>query len=579
MMKTIWREAAPGRTEPKEKPAMEDSKREILRDLLRSVVETGAFPEVQPFRISHENRRSEINELQREGLVTVIGQRYVPTLEGVLVCDTDEARAEVAAAASAIAVLKSFYRENHAKEITPKRLGEAANIPESDAGRILTWLRGLGIWSGVDHSFQTGLFSEGWLGEAVLDIGSSDLVPPGIASGDEEGAGQRIDRLEIDGYRAFRDFKADLGDLTVIIGANATGKSSLFDFLQFVKNAVESPLPPQVDIRSSGKTLFHSGGPERISWGITLDVGQRVPLRFEVEIIGPVGSPRVARERLATARPVRDGEPDPFVLIDADSRRSVVRDQRGSVLYREEWPVQANELVLRQVRDPRLATIPRVRDAISRWRFYSGIDLDTSIQAAMRRPAPPGTAPILDRDGSNLGAVLLWMQTEHREAWKELESTLGSAVPGFLSLNPKPAGGDSLLFHWREAGVAGELTLADLSDGTLRLLCWAAVCLDPDPPTLLCIDEPELGLHPRVLPIVAGLLRLASARTQILVATHSPHFLSAFALDEIAVMRKEGGAARMARPASSSALRSMVEEIGGEALIRLHLSDELEVLP
>jgi predicted ATPase len=82
-----------------------------------------------------------------------------------------------------------------------------------------------------------------------------------------------------------------------------------------------------------------------------------------------------------------------------------------------------------------------------------------------------------------------------------------------------------------------------------------------------------------VLPIVAGTIKLASARSQIIVATHSPHFLSQFALDEIAVMRKEDGRAVFVRPATSQALRREVEEIGGDALARLFLSEELEVLP
>jgi predicted ATPase len=79
--------------------------------------------------------------------------------------------------------------------------------------------------------------------------------------------------------------------------------------------------------------------------------------------------------------------------------------------------------------------------------------------------------------------------------------------------------------------------------------------------------------------VLAGLFRLASTRTQVLIATHSPYFLSQFELDEIAMMRKEDGAARFVRPSSSTALRRAVEEVGGDAITRLHLSDELETLP
>ena len=82
-----------------------------------------------------------------------------------------------------------------------------------------------------------------------------------------------------------------------------------------------------------------------------------------------------------------------------------------------------------------------------------------------------------------------------------------------------------------------------------------------------------------MLPVLAGLFKQASTRSQILIATHSPYFLSSFALEEIAVMRKSGGAAELVWPSSSRALRELVQEVGGEALTRLHLSDELETLP
>ncbi len=168
---------------------------------------------------------------------------------------------------------------------------------------------------------------------------------------------------------------------------------------------------------------------------------------------------------------------------------------------------------------------------------------------------------------------------EHRDAWEELETLLRSVLPSFESLGVRPRGRGMAIGVIRERGVKEELTLADLSDGTLRLLCLLALAVSPNLPPLVCIDEPETGLHPRVLPVLAGALRLASARSQILITTHSPYFLSQFELTDIAVMRKEDGHAVFVRPATSSALRREVEEIGGDAIGRLFLSEELEVLP
>jgi len=387
-----------------------------------------------------------------------------------------------------------------------------------------------------------------------------------------------LTRIEIDGYRPFRGFQAEPGGLTVIIGANGSGKSSLFDFLRFIGRAVADPLPPEIDERAAGRALFHVPGPERISFALTLDLGQRLPVSYEAEILGPIGAPRVARERLATTHPLREDQSDPFIFLDFVAGRGVVRDQREKKLKRPGWTVLPNELALRRALDPTLVTLSHAQALLASWRFYSGFEVSTS--AAIRKPVPTQPTPALAEDGGNLSAVLLWLNHKHQEVWADLESHMRSAVPGFRSLNVEPRGGPGMVIGlWREHGVHTELSLADLSDGTLRLLCWAVLCLSPNPPPLLCVDEPELGLHPRVLPGLAGLFRIASARTQVLIATHSPYFLSHFALDEIAVMRRENGAARFVRPGSSTALRSMVEEFGGSALARLHVSDELETLP
>jgi predicted ATPase len=168
---------------------------------------------------------------------------------------------------------------------------------------------------------------------------------------------------------------------------------------------------------------------------------------------------------------------------------------------------------------------------------------------------------------------------QDHQAKEEIESHLASAIPGFRSIGVRPAGKGTAIGIWHEQGVHSELTLADLSDGTLRLLGWLTLAFAPNPAPLLCIDEPELGLHPRALPVLAGALQLASARTQLIVATHSPHFLAQFDLEQIGVMRKEDGRAVFIRPASHKALRREVAEIGSEAIARMFISDELETRP
>ena len=123
-----------------------------------------------------------------------------------------------------------------------------------------------------------------------------------------------------------------------------------------------------------------------------------------------------------------------------------------------------------------------------------------------------------------------------------------------------------------------ELSLADLSDGTLRFIAWATLCVMPSPPTLICIDEPDQGIHPRAFPILAGLFEKASERTQLIVSTHSSYFLSQFAIKNIAVMKKVSGESVFVAVKDSQVLLDNLEDFGKEELEMMHRSDELEGL-
>jgi predicted ATPase len=169
--------------------------------------------------------------------------------------------------------------------------------------------------------------------------------------------------------------------------------------------------------------------------------------------------------------------------------------------------------------------------------------------------------------------------TEHSNIFYELQEVLRFAIPGFAGLTVLARGGPGeVIAFWREAGVDNALSLADLSDGVLRLICWSVLCLQPNPPTLICIDEPDQGVHPRTLPVLAGLFKKACERTQVLLATHASYFLMQFELSNVAVLRKENGEAKFIKPSSSKMLTENLAEFGSAELEVMHRSDELERL-
>ncbi|WP_164011347.1 AAA family ATPase [Pyxidicoccus trucidator] len=544
------------------------------------------FLSYDEFLAHHSADEPIAKSLMKAGYLVDFPHVVSPTLAGLVKYGGSEVDAELAT----FRRLLPFWRDAYQKEATrvwsQSELAAMAGMPLAEAFVSISLLAST---LGVIESAGIGRFGAGSypyrIRRAVL---SEEAIEASLAErteGDEFGPEVRLIDLHVDGYRALDKFQASFGALTVIIGANASGKSSLFDLLAFIAFAAENPLPSEIDPRSVGKSLFHLGSPERLELAMVVDRGSPRLLRYSLQLSGPVGSPKIATESLSSLSSLSNAEDKGHWLevghfLDfkgGQGRVLSARAIRGGAPndMAHSWKLPSNELALRRALDPNLIPINNFRDYVTGWRFYSGFDVGAA--SAIRRPVLSEPNPTLKEDGSNLSAVLFYLKTEHPEIWEELETHLRSAIPSFQSLTVKARGGPGTVIGiWRETGVKGELTLADLSDGTLKFLCWATLCLSRKA-SLICIDEPELGLHPRVLPVLAGLLRKASSESQLLVSTHSPYFLSQFSLEELAVMKKVDGRAVFARPASNESLRREIEELGSGELARLHISDELEV--
>lgn len=385
-----------------------------------------------------------------------------------------------------------------------------------------------------------------------------------------------LNSIKLKGYRPFRDLEAEFDPLVVIVGANGSGKSSLFEFFRFLRDAVHSEIPPEVVSGSVGQNLFHSGGPDRFWWSIEIDTGEPVPIRYQGELTGPISQKRVSREFVKTKYPLSEDEDEPYVFMNINEREGVVQNVEGE-LERQEIELQRpNQLALSSMTNPKLRTLYGLRNYIRGWRFYNAFDIDNR---AIRKPTLTEPDPVLHEDASNLSSVLFTLMTEHRSAFEKLERHMRRVVPGFENLNVVSQGAKGeVIAQWDEGNVDEALTLADLSDGILRLLCWMTLAVQPDPPPLICIDEPAQGIHPRALPTLAGLFKKASERTQLLLATHSSYFLSQFDVDSIAVMRKQKGEAVYTRTSETDTLARILEDFGGEELETMHRSDEFEAL-
>jgi predicted ATPase len=379
----------------------------------------------------------------------------------------------------------------------------------------------------------------------------------------------RLLSIAIKGYRPFRDFSAALGPLEVLVGANGAGKSSLFEFLRFLRDGMIQDIPPEIVAGGIGQQVFHRPGPDRFEWTIGVSLRDGFLASYAGELLGPLGHVRVVEEVSNVDLRVP--------LLSVYDRHGEIQDPATPAGPQEIALRRPTQLALGTITNPMFATLYDLRESIAGWRFYSSFQVSTD---KIRQPVPVEQEPVLLEDAGNLSALLHFLLTEHPDIFDELQQHLRSMVPGFRGLAVKARGGPGqVLGFWREEGVESELSLSDLSDGTLRLLCWTALCLQPNPPSLVCIDEPDQGVHPRTLPVLAGLFEKAADRTQILLATHASYFLVQFGLDRIAVLRKEAGGARFIKPSSVVALTESLEEFGPDEIEVMHRSNELERLP
>jgi predicted ATPase len=156
----------------------------------------------------------------------------------------------------------------------------------------------------------------------------------------------------------------------------------------------------------------------------------------------------------------------------------------------------------------------------------------------------------LSEDGGNLAAVLLRMSQHQPAAYQAIRQTVQVVAPFFddFQLRTETRGGEEQVrLDWLQRGSQTPFQPVHLSDGTLRFMALTTALMQPIPPPLVVVDEPELGLHPAAIALLGEAIRSASTRTQVIVATQSPQLLDCFDPSEIVVVERHDGASQFRR--------------------------------
>jgi predicted ATPase len=342
--------------------------------------------------------------------------------------------------------------------------------------------------------------------------------------------GRPLDVITIKGFKSIRSLdNFPLTKLNILVGANGAGKSNLVSFFRMLRAMSEEGLTSFV-IQNGGADGFFFDGPKTTPQiEAHLKFGQN---EYKFSLISTAGVQ---------------------LMVKTESTRYLT----GSWSNYNTNALESQLKKWKNAKSPWLKTSPSIEahiySAVSSWLVYHFHD--TSATAAMRRDQSVRDWRELNPDASNIAAFLLRLKTKHPEYYLKIRETIQLIAPfidDFL-LEPEQKGENELVrLEWRQKGSSYPFQPWQLSDGTIRFICLVTALLQPEPPSTIVIDEPELGLHPFALEVLAGLFHEASERTQLIVSTQSATLLNHFEPEEVIVVDRVEGSSRFRRLDSES---------------------------
>jgi len=333
-----------------------------------------------------------------------------------------------------------------------------------------------------------------------------------------------LDKISIKGFKSIQSLEGfELTNLNIIIGANGAGKSNLISFFKLLRALIDGHLNRYVRDHGGASDLLFQGQKITEKMEFETHFGVR-GFRFNL-VATPSDQCAIEDE----ARYYSGGQSGWWSLGDNDEGTSKmveeVKQQKSDAKYSQ--PIYA---------------------AITSWQIYHFHD--TSSTAAMRGYEIVQDNKVLRTDASNIGAFLLHLKNEHTSNYEQIVDAIRLVTPFFddFDLTPRQSGEkQEVNLSWHQQGSDYPMQPYHFSDGSIRFICLATALLQPKPPTTIIIDEPELGLHPAAIVILAELIQAASMRTQVIVATQSPAFIDQFAIEDIVVVNRKDGASQFSR--------------------------------
>lgn len=404
-----------------------------------------------------------------------------------------------------------------------------------------------------------------------------------------------IEGFRVQNYRALRDVslgrlstqqdKVPLTALTVVIGRNGVGKSTLFDAFGFIADCLATDVETACDLKQRGgfERLRSVGCNEPIRFEIYYrEAANERPISYELAIgLDPTGRPYVEQEVLRQRRKNQKyGRPFPFLRLYQG--RGLVWAGEENVEQEGEEDNSSQPVELTDARQLGIATLGTLKEhpRIKQFRdFLKGWYLSYFTPDAARSLPSAGPQKHLNIHGDNIGNVVQYLEREHKSRFKLILDRIASKIPGIARIDTHVTEDKRVLLRFNDGALQDPFYAQQMSDGTLKVFAYLLLLEDPEPPPFICVEEPENGLYHKLLEALAQEFRAHATGkkngSQIFVTTHQPYFVDALTPDEVWILDKEkSGFSSIRRASESELVRSMVEQ--GLPLGGLWYSDYLD---
>ncbi len=339
-----------------------------------------------------------------------------------------------------------------------------------------------------------------------------------------------LTKITLEGYKSFRKLELELRPLNVLVGANGVGKSNLISFFNFASKLINNQYEKLINEARGADSFLRYGKKFTKKMFMSLEFDNSI---YEIEF-----------------RP----DSTDSLYVEKETIFELVETLSG-----QRKPVQFDTTKPPNNTDVGIDFMSKLTASINGIHVYHLHD--TSKTAAIKGWGALNDNIELRSDGENFAAILYKIYNQNRKAYQTIRDVIRSVAPYFDDFFPRPDENnmDRIRLEWREHDSDYPFIARDLSDGTLRFMVLTTLLLQPEPPAIIVIDEPELGLHPFAIEKLAGLLQTTSSRAQLIVATQSPQLIAALEPEDIIVADRKDGETTMQR-LNAENLKDWLEE-------------------